>query len=91
MKDIAVLLDVATHLLEQDQPDLDIMLELLDRMSLDDIDAQTRNAIAHAQTVTAAALNKSSAHATVALCALARVVALLERQVVVAGIVNLVA
>ncbi len=79
--DVELLLDVAMDLVAEDNPNVEIMLELLDSIPLDDFNAQTRSAIAHAQKVTAAALTKSSAYATLSRFALFRVVGLIEQHV----------
>lgn len=80
---ITVLLRAARGLVGQDQPDIEAMLELLDTLPLYNFDMPTRLAIAHAQRVTTASLDGNTIHATIARCALARVVALLERRVAV--------
>ena len=84
MEDLKALLAVARDLTEQNKPDVELMQELLDTLPLFNFDMPTRLAIAHAQKVSAASLDGSGIHALVAQCALARVVALLERRVTVA-------
>ena len=70
MEDVAVLLDVANVLVEENEPDLALMLELLDSLPVDDLDVSIQAAIYHAQAVAEAALDTSSSHATVARFAL---------------------
>ena len=81
MEDVAVLLDVANALVEQNKPDIALMLELLDSLPLDDLDVQIQGAIYHAQMTAEAALNEGNAHATIARFAVFRVVRLLEQRV----------
>ena len=81
--EIAALLHVARRLVEHDQPDVDAMLELLDTLPLYDFDMPTCVAIAHARRATVASLGGNAVHAITAQCALARVVALLERRIAV--------
>ena len=91
LTDVAALLRGAKGLMGQDQPDIEAMLDLLDTLPLYDFDMPTRLAMAHARRVTTASLDGNALHATIARCALARVVALLERHVVVSSVSNRVA
>ena len=77
---VAALIDVAKDLVAQSKPDIELMLELLDYLPIGGLDMPTRDAVAHAQRVTAATLQRSSVHATAARYALAHVIVLLENQ-----------
>ncbi len=81
MEDLAALLDVAMILIDESEPDIEAMLDLLDSLNLDDLDAQTLGAVTHARMLAQAALTNSSAHATLARFALFRVARLIERRI----------
>ena len=78
---IAALIDVAHDLIAQRSFDADVVLTLLSKLPLDELDLQTRGAIKHAQLAAEAARDKSTARTAVARFALARVVVLLEAGV----------
>ena len=77
------LLDVARDLTSQNPLDDEVMLELLDTMPFEYLDVQTRGAVAHARFAIATATSGDPDQIGVARLALARVVVLLERRVMI--------
>ena len=78
---VAALLDVARDLSAQERFDADVVLELLERLQLVDLDVQSHGAVTHARLVATTALSERSSRDAVARFALARVVTLLERHI----------
>ena len=81
---VAALLDVARDLAAQERFDADVVLELLERLQLADLDMQSYGAVTHARLVATTALSERSSRDAVARFALARVVVVLERHIAVA-------
>lgn len=81
---VAALLDVARDLSAQERFDADVVLELLERLQLVDLDVQSHGAVTHARLVATTALSERSNRDAVARFALARVVTLLERHFAIA-------
>lgn len=81
----AELLDAARNLTAQERFDVEEMLMLLANIPMDDLDAQTRGAVVHARHVAAAERTiTNSSHTAMTRYALARVIVLLERHMMVA-------
>ena len=76
---IAALIDVAHSLIAQRRFDAEVMLALLSKLPVDELDFQTRGAIKHAQ-ISAVAAQDGSSQTAIARFALARVVMLLEEH-----------
>ena len=77
------LLDVARDLTSQNPLDTEVVLELLDTMPFEYLDAQTRSAVTHARFALATALSGDPDQIAASRFALARVVVLLERRVMI--------
>ena len=76
------LLDVARDLTSQNPLDVEVMLEMLDNLPGKYLDAQTRGAIIHARLVLSTPSSDPD-QIVVARFALARVIVLLERRVMI--------
>ena len=74
------LLDIGRDLIVQEQFDAGVVLELLDDISITDLDVQVRGAIQHARLVALNVFGGGVSHTAVARFALSRVVVLLEEH-----------
>ena len=75
------LLDIGRNLIVQEQFDAGVVLELLDDISVTDLEVQVRGAIQHARLVALDVFGGGVSHTAVARFALSRVVVLLEEHV----------